>query len=648
MGRIFGLWLMLMLLAACPKKTELPIIHPGEGNMWLWSKQIADSRKKIVFIPGCINTNDPNGLDQVGLEYYFDIKVKNLDSIGVGKFGVQTSALAEYWFFGYYAGQKLSNVADDLYAAINENSRFRGNCAVAVVAHSQGATICWILDQRHPDCLAGGALLGGPHLSTPAAHKDVRDRAVIKTFPLLHDKLIPLFDQLAIGTEQLMASYQESGMPNSQLKFYAGRISSPSSGFWERNTNLLDALLAAEGFMGRNGASDNRQFAELGATIITQSEWGTGSEWDKQSDGLVPVSSAVLNGQVPNYQVLDGYDHWDLLSGKGDLTLDREILDWLDYVLKLKPGWVETDLPNTPDIIELPNEVNDALVWARFVYVDAAGKLTLTDSDWEKTYTLPIAGVHSSPQFNDEGTSLAFDVNNDDCSNIYLLSGAAAKQISFDGQSRYPAWSPDGKWLAYQDSTDLLIHRLADNQRYTVAKVAALTSSPVWTVSGINGRLYFVNQNRELRWVSPRERKTNSTNLVQANCSQPFLVKSPLKGMIVIGPGTAADSQRVTVVTGVLADHLSVEVRYDPAKWNIKQNDANILLTLDHQFNFTEAAYDPTYNHLYLVGEWDKVWGIYLLDIQAFLDCSKPDPNLTDFFLLIREGASQLAIRPPS
>jgi hypothetical protein len=66
---------------------------------------------------------------------------------------------------------------------------------------------------------------------------------------------------------------------------------------------------------------------------------------------------------------------------------------------------------------------------------------------------------------------------------------------------------------------------------------------------------------------------------------------------------------------------------------------------LNRPFSFTEAVYDGVYNHLYLVGEWDGTFGIYLLDIQAFLDCTKEEPPLTDFFSLIREGASQLAIR---
>jgi len=342
---------------------------------------------------------------------------------------------------------------------------------------------------------------------------------------------------------------------------------------------------------------------------------------------------------------LDDYDHWDLMTGKGELTLDRLILEWLDQVLGLTPNWVETDLPATPDKIELPADVADAMSWVRFAYINADGRLTLTDDNWEKSHTLPIAGIHGHPQFDDTGQNLALDIAKGEVSNIYVLSGTVAKQVSFDGKSSCPAWSPNDQWLTYQSSGDLLIHRLTSDKRQVVASGIDLVASPVWTVGKLQGRLYFANTHGELRWVSPRERRTASTNLVQSACSKPFMVKGPLSGMIVVGPGAETGSQRVTVVTGLLAKHLSVEVRYDPAKWNIEQDGVDVVLTLDHVFNFSEAAYDPTYNHLYLVGEWDGVSGIYLLDIQAFLDCASAEPSLADFFSLIREGASQLVIR---
>jgi len=643
MWRILIVMLGVSCLLACSKSVDSVVAKPGDGRLVRWSKQTADSHKRVIFIPGCVVTNDPNGLNPTELEDYFSIKTGNFEQLGPEMFGVPTSSLVEYWFYGYYPNQNIEQIADAAWSIIRENSGF-DNCLVAVVGHSEGAVVGLLLDRRH-QCLVGGVLLGGPTLSTPVAHKDVRDKAVKKTFPVLYPKLIPLFDQLAIGTEQLAASYPESSTPHGEFKFFAGRIDIPSTGFWKRNTNLLDALLAERRFM--NGIQDNRQFAELGATIIAQSEWGDGNKRNKWSDGLVTVPSA-FNGGAQYCQIMEDYDHWDLMTGKGDLTLDQLTLEWLDRVLKLTPNWVETDLPATPDAIELTTQVSDALTWARFAYVDADHHLTLTDDNWEKSYVLPIRGAHDHPQFNNTGDSVALDITDDGISNIYILSGVTAKQISFDGTSRCPAWSPNGQWITYQSANDLLIHQLADDERMAVVKGVDLMSPPVWTVSKLSGRVYFLNQAKELQWVSPRQRGVSATNLVQSNCSSSFLVKAPIGGIVVIGPGSTADSQRVTVVTGALASHLSVEVRYDPQRWNIEQNDTEVVLTLDQTFNFSEAAYDPTYNHLYLVGKRGDVAGIYLLDIQAFLECSKSDPELCDFFSLICEGASQLAIRPSS
>src|SRR3989344_5525208 len=490
MRRILGLALVLMWLAACVKPTDQSAVEPGNGRLVRWSAQTADSPKKIIFIPGCVTTTDPHGLNPAELEDYFSIKTGNFEQLGPEMFGAKVSALAEYWFYGYYPNQDIAKIADDLSRTIAGNRNFGDNCAIAVVAHSEGAVVGWLLDQRYQN-VAGGALLGGPILSTPIAHKNVRDQAVEKTFPVLYAKLIPLFDRLAVGTEQLAVSYPESKTPHSRLKFFVGRIATPSVSFWERNINLVDALLAERGFMG--GIQDNRQFAELGATLIAQSAWGSDSKMDRRSDGLVPVSSGILNGQVPFYQILDGYDHWDLVSGKGDLALDRLTLEWLDQVVRLRSNWVETDLPATPDIIELPNDGNGALAWARFAYINPDGQLTLADENWERSYTLSIAGVHGHPQFDDTGESLAFDVDDDGVSNIYVWSGVAAHQISFDGQSRCPAWSPNDRWLTYQSASNLLVHRLANDDRAVVATDITLIAPPVWTVDQLLGRLYIVD-----------------------------------------------------------------------------------------------------------------------------------------------------------
>jgi pimeloyl-ACP methyl ester carboxylesterase len=639
------LWLVLALgLAGCigshPKD-----VSPGTGRLVRWSQQKIDSPRKLIFLPGCVDTGDPNGMDPIALEDYYDQKVKNLNGLGDELLGCPTSEQVEFWFCGYYPTQAIDKIADDVAAAITGNSHFDNSC-VAVVVHSEGGDVAWLLDQRH-EVLAGGVVLGAPTLSTPVAHKDKRDAAVTKVFPFMHGKLIPLFDQIAVGTEQLAVSYPEAGQSRSQLMFFAGVIKAPPPNIWQRNIHLLD-VLASSGDGWLKGMRDNRQFAELGAMIIANSDWRDNSQWDLASDGLVPVSSAVV---APNYRIWEGYDHWDLVSGKGDLALDRATLEWLIQVWQLKREWAESDLPETPDAIELSADVGDALQWTKFVYVNVNGKLELTDENWERSLVMPIAGTHEYPQFDATGQDLAFGVEDDQTRNVYILSGTVAKQLTFDGKSQFPAWSPNDRWLTYQSGDELLIHQLDADERYRVASGVDLIAPPVWTVDCLRGRIYWVNTNAELRWVSPRERNANATNLVQTGCGRPFFVRGPISGTIVIsdesgGGNEELTAQRITVITGMLAKHLSVEIRFKPGEWKMDQDGFNFTLSLSQPFHFEEAVYDPGYNHLYLVGESGSVSGIYLFDIQECIDCTESGPPLEKFFYLVREGASQLTIRP--
>ncbi|MBN2585033.1 hypothetical protein JXA59_00045 [Patescibacteria group bacterium] len=638
-----ALWFVLVCgLVGCTGG-QPSIVSPGTGRLVRWSEQKVDSPYKLVLLPGCVDTADPNGMNPREVEDYFDQLIKNLNLLGVELLNELTFDLVELWLGSYYPNQPIDKIARDVADAIANNRHFDNSC-VAIVGHSEGGVVVWLIDQRH-DVIAGGVLLGAPILSTPVAIKPIRDAAVTKVFPVAHSRLIPIFDQIALGTEQLTTSYPETGQPHSRLMFFAGAIKAPLATFWQRNLTLLD-VLAGRGDTLLNGMRDNRQLAELGALIIANSDWQGNERLALVSDGFVTVPSATLDGVVANYCVWQGYDHWDMISGKGELALHRAILEWLIKVWGLRKIWVETDLPATPDIIELPNETNGALTWVRFAYIDADDRLTLTDDNWDRSYVVPILGVHGHPQFDDVGTSLVFDVDDNGACNIYVLSDGVIRQISFDGRSRCPAWSPNERWLTYQNSGDLLIHNLTRDERCVVVTGVELLAPPVWTASRLRGRLYFVNTANELRWTSPRQREGVATTLVQANCSQPFLAEGVVGGIVVISPGSIDQSQQITVVTGLLATHLSAEIRYDPEQWGIQQDGTEVVLTLDHHFNFVEAAYDSEYNHLYLVGEWNDVQGIYLLDVQAFLDCAKPNPGLSEFFLLICEGASQLAIKP--
>lgn len=631
------------------------VVAAGNGRLVRWSEQRVDSAKKVVFLPGHVVTADPHGLKPGELMSYFSPKLENLNMLGTELFGAPTSELVEFWMYGYQSQQDIAKIAADFAAAIAANSHF-DNSLVAGVGHSQGGVVLWLMDQRY-NMITGGVLLGAPILSTPLVHEQVRDEAVRAVFPVASQVgLLDVCKDAAEGTAQLQIAYPETGAPRTKLKFFVGYIEPHPATIIQRNVDLLDALVAGGGnFL--SGLRNDRQLLELGAVIIGAAEWGGGSQQDQLSDGAVPISSAIAGVGSAPMSLWEEYDHQDLLSGKGDLELDRETLKWLGEVLQLYPQWVETDLPGTPNRIELDLSARSALDWAKFAYVQD-GNLYTTDEDWRRQFRMPIAGVHSWPQFGSADGFLTWAIEYEGLSNVYVWKGQWAELVSFDGKSRYASFSPNGQWLAYQSKANLVVHELQSNQRYRVAQDVDLVAPPVWTVEGLMGKLYFASRNPtgqiNLYSVSPRSRDKQLTevNLVMADSGQPFLVQGPLSGIIAIssqfdGSGQIV-SQRVVVVSGLAAAHLSVEIRFsDEQTAAYNEYGREFLIELDYPFGFSSAAFDVEYGHLYLVDTEGSQPGVYLFDINGFLNADD-ETQLDDIFYLVMEGARQLDIKAPT
>jgi len=613
----------------------------GNGRLLQWSEQSTDAHKKVIFIHGYGDTNDPHGLTLPQMESFFSPKIENLDYLGDELFGSHTSQLAEFWFYGYQPEQNLSKIADDLAELISNNSRF-DNSQVAVVGYSQGGVVAWLLDQRHSELITGGVTLGAPILSTPLAHKSVRDGAICQVFPLAGSKIVAAFDALSLGTEHLMTSYPESNQPKTQLMFFAGSIESPSTDIITRNINLLDALTASHNFL--TGIRDNRQFGEIGATIINVSGWGDCTSDNCPSDGIVSVSSA-WRGHQDGVRIWSDYDHWDLLSGKGDFNLDRAILQHLGDVLDLWPVFIEGDLPETP-IIELSQNHSDAWRWIKFAYIRNSAELCVTDEDWQRELVVPIFGNHSYPQFGPvNDNSLVWTVERLNTTDIYIWHNQSIRQISYDNQSRYANFSPNGEWLAYQSRNALIVHNLENDQRSIVVNNIQLTMPPIWISRGLQGRIYFIADN-SLYWVSPRLRGKSLTNTtcVMAECHQIFLAKGMFNGVVAVHNEVNSIgqivNQKIVVVSGLFSSDISVELQRVESGYSISGSADNIVVELDWDFRFDSIMFDQEYGHLYLADNS----GLYILDINSVLQASD-DTAWDDIFYLIRSDITQLDLR---
>jgi len=614
----------------------------GSGRLVRWSEQDIETHKKIIFIHGYEDIDDPHGLTLPQMESFFSPKVENLNYLGDELFGSYTSQLVEFWFYGYQPEQDLSKIADDLTELVSNNSRF-DNSQVAVVGYSQGGVIAWLLDQRYPELIAGGVLLGAPILSTPLAHKSYRDEAIRKIFPLAGNKIISVFDSLSSGTEHLMISYPESNQHKTQLMFFAGSIEPPSTDIITRNINLLDALTATHNFL--TGIRDNRQFGEIGATIINVSGWGGCSSDNCPSDGIVPVSSAC-RGNQSDTEVWNDYDHWDLLFGKGNLSIDRATLQHLGDVLDLWPVFVEGDLPETP-IIELSQNHSNAWSWIKFAYIQNSVELCVTDEDWQRELVVPISGNHSYPQFGPvNDNSLVWTIERLNATDIYIWQNQGIRQISYDNQSRYASFSPNGEWLAYQSRNALIVHNLENDQRSVVINNIQLAMPPIWVSHGLQGRIYFI-ANDSLYWISPRLRDKSLANAVcvMTECHQTFLAKGLLNGVVAVhnevdGAGQII-SQKIVVVSGLFSSDISVELQRVESGYSISGTADDIIVELDWDFRFDSIMFDQEYGHLYLA---DDDSDLYILDINSVLQVSD-DTSWDDIFYSIGSGITQPDLR---
>lgn len=304
----------LLILSACGGRQDKGPVSLGSGRLAKWSNQTIKSNKKVIFVHGYYrDIEDPYGLTLGQMEIEFSPKLENLDSLGTELFGCKTTELVEYWFYGYNPEQDINKIADDLANLIVGNRNFN-NAHVAVIGYSQGGIVSWLLDQRH-DLIDGGVILAAPILSTPLAHKSIRDNAIKSVYPISNQPIISAFNQLSGSIEHLQTVYLESGQSKSELLFMVGYIDIPPANAWTRNVDLVDALLAECDSLFGN-ISNTRQLLEIGSTLIGASEWDDCGGSDCFSDGIVPIYSAYP-GVSENIQLWSDYDHIDLLSGRG-------------------------------------------------------------------------------------------------------------------------------------------------------------------------------------------------------------------------------------------------------------------------------------------------------------------------------------------
>ncbi|MFH0912272.1 MAG: hypothetical protein V1807_01280 [Patescibacteria group bacterium] len=602
------------------------------GVLYHWSQQTVSSDKVILFVHGRRLDIPETGPDRKLLEEIFSFKITNFETIGHDEmFGKSTSEVAEYWLYGYYPQQSPEDIAADLARQICSNSALHGK-KIAVVGYSEGGLVCWLLDQRY-NLVKGGVLLGAPVLGSPLATKSVRDAAVKSIVGnKVGETLSNSLDQWANGSEWLHNNYAETGQSRSQLMLYAGRIKPCSPA--KLAYNILDIIgdIGADFLAGTGFESSNRKFAESLALIISHCKWNQRSKSDQESDGVVPVSSATMGAQT---QVWEDYDHYDLITGKLDMTLDRATLKWLDQVLQLSPEFAESEvIPNLPEAdnnslsqINLPTlpEINLTLAdlsECRFAYVHQ-GNLALANNQWSTVKEFDLGQQCEYPRFSPNGDSIVFSSQQ----TVYRISeGLQATPVT---AGRYADWSPNGEWMTYESGAGLCTWRFAKQKQYCIVKDVKLICPPLWVTKGLLGRIYFVAQASDgttnLYVVSPRARNKDLSRVkkVLANCQGLFLARGLVSGVVAISG--QKDKYRMSIVSNWLESNISFEITPADATSgeSFTWDNFNFCWSTSRNLSLQSAVLDQADEYalyLELPNEIDHNPGIYLFSLTSKID----------------------------
>lgn len=110
-------------------------------------------------------------------------------------------------------------------------------------------------------------------------------------------------------------------------------------------------------------------------------------------------------------------------------------------------------------------------------------RLVIADSEGKGERRLPKAAgeedvYHGSPVFSPDGRSLAFYSDDGKASALVVVNadGTGRRTVLAEGQSWYPRWSPDGRWLVFtaaareagKDDVDILAIPVAGGQKPVV------------------------------------------------------------------------------------------------------------------------------------------------------------------------------------
>jgi eukaryotic-like serine/threonine-protein kinase len=111
-------------------------------------------------------------------------------------------------------------------------------------------------------------------------------------------------------------------------------------------------------------------------------------------------------------------------------------------------GFAQADVSATGSLIYAPGPVSPAAERPRLMVVDRAGNVT-------ELKVQP--GFYERPRVSPDGTQLALGSEDSSGNTIWihdLSRDTSMRQLTFEGRNRFPVWSPDGTYVAFQSDRE--------------------------------------------------------------------------------------------------------------------------------------------------------------------------------------------------
>jgi len=212
------------------------------------------------------------------------------------------------------------------------------------------------------------------------------------------------------------------------------------------------------------------------------------------------------------------------------------------------------------------------------------------------------------PAWSPDGKQIAFQTNRDGPYHIYVMSadGSNVRQLtSSDADDRHPAWSPDGKQLAIdsgdQTNREIWTIDVGSRQRTQITKLGGIASFPSWSPDGKRIAFYVYQAGSMDVWAAMTDNGSNPLRLThnlateennQCTFACHSVAWSPDSNRLALSDG---DSSRVLLMSAVGGAQTPISPPDERSHFPVYLPDGRLVYVTEH------ISQDQSWTDLWLV-----------------------------------------------